>query len=84
VLALAGAGIALVAAVALVTFIKVLGIGLLGGGNHEAGRASPATIGACRRGPASSAAIRASQLLSWLDRAIVGGHPRLDPAVDHE
>ena len=60
VLALAGAGIALVAAVALVTFIKVLGIGLLGGGNHEAGRASPATIGACRSSVGNARRIRAS------------------------
>ena len=38
VLALAGAGLALTAAVAFATFIKVFGIGLLGGGNHNAGR----------------------------------------------
>jgi formate hydrogenlyase subunit 3/multisubunit Na+/H+ antiporter MnhD subunit len=36
-LALAGAGLALTAAVAFATFIKVFGIGLLGGGNHQAG-----------------------------------------------
>jgi len=36
VLALAGAGLALTAAVALATFIKVFGIGLLGGGGQEA------------------------------------------------
>ena len=46
VLALAGAGLALTAAVALATFIKVFGIGLLGGGNHVAGRVPPGTIGA--------------------------------------
>lgn len=46
VLALAGAGLALTAAVALATFIKVFGIGLLGGGNHDAGRVPPATVGA--------------------------------------
>ena len=37
VLALAGAGLALTAAVAFATFIKVFGIGLLGGGNHKPG-----------------------------------------------
>jgi formate hydrogenlyase subunit 3/multisubunit Na+/H+ antiporter MnhD subunit len=46
VLALAGAGLALTAAVALATFIKVFGIGLLGAGNHVAGRVPPGTIGA--------------------------------------
>ena len=39
VLALAGAGLALTAAVAFATFVKVFGIGLLGAGNHVAGRA---------------------------------------------
>ncbi len=38
VLALAGAGLALTAAVALATFVKVLGIGLLGGANNGTGR----------------------------------------------
>jgi formate hydrogenlyase subunit 3/multisubunit Na+/H+ antiporter MnhD subunit len=46
VLALAGAGLALVAAVAFATFVKVFGIGLLGGGNHAAGRVGPGTTGA--------------------------------------
>jgi NADH:ubiquinone oxidoreductase subunit 5 (subunit L)/multisubunit Na+/H+ antiporter MnhA subunit len=46
VLALAGAGLALTAAVALATFIKVFGIGLLGAGNHAAGRVPAGTIGA--------------------------------------
>ena len=46
VLALAGAGLALVAAVAFATFIKVLGIGLLGGGNHVAGRVPGTTVAA--------------------------------------
>jgi hydrogenase-4 component B len=46
VLALAGAGLALTAAVAFATFIKVFGIGLLGGGNHEAGRVAQGTIAA--------------------------------------
>ena len=45
-LALAGAGLALTAAVAFATFIKVFGIGLLGGGNHRAGQVGVATIGA--------------------------------------
>ena len=43
-LALAGAGLALTAAVAFATFIKVFGIGLLGGGNHKAGRVGGGTI----------------------------------------
>jgi hydrogenase-4 component B len=38
VLALAGAGLALTAAVAFATFVKLFGIGLLGAGNHVAGR----------------------------------------------
>ncbi|MGH7041036.1 MAG: proton-conducting transporter membrane subunit, partial [Acetobacteraceae bacterium] len=38
VLALAGAGIALTAAVAFATFVKLFGIGLLGAGNHVTGR----------------------------------------------
>lgn len=46
VLALAGAGLALTAAVALATFIKVFGIGLLGGGSRDAGRVPPGTISA--------------------------------------
>ena len=46
VLALAGAGLALTAAVALATFIKVFGIGLLGGGGQKAGRVPWGTIGA--------------------------------------
>ena len=44
VLALAGAGLALTAAVAFATFIKIFGIGLLGGGNHNAGRVSAGTV----------------------------------------
>jgi hydrogenase-4 component B len=44
VLALAGAGLALTAAVAFATFIKVFGLGLLGGGNHTEGRVSAGTI----------------------------------------
>lgn len=44
VLALAGAGLALTAAVAFATSIKVFGLGLLGGGNHHAGRVSPGTV----------------------------------------
>jgi formate hydrogenlyase subunit 3/multisubunit Na+/H+ antiporter MnhD subunit len=53
VLALAGAGLALTAAVAFGTFIKAFGLGLLGGGNHNPGRvdaatsASVAILGAC-------------------------------------
>ena len=46
VLALAGAGLALIAAVAFATFIKVFGIGLLGGGNHVAGRVPGTTVAA--------------------------------------
>jgi hypothetical protein len=46
VLALAGAGLALVAAVAFATFVKVFGIGILGGGNHAAGHVGPGTTGA--------------------------------------
>jgi hydrogenase-4 component B len=44
VLALSGAGLALTAAVAFATFIKVFGLGLLGGGNHSAGRVGAGTI----------------------------------------
>lgn len=44
VLALAGAGLALTAAVAFATFIKVFGIGLLGGANHNAGRVTAGTV----------------------------------------
>ena len=40
-LALAGAGLALTAAVALATFVKVIGIGLLGDGYHERVRGTP-------------------------------------------
>jgi hydrogenase-4 component B len=46
VLALAGAGLALTAAVAFATFVKVFGIGVLGAGNHEAGRVARGTVGA--------------------------------------
>ncbi len=42
-LALAGAGLALTAAVAFATFIKVFGLGLLGGGNHSAGQVGNGT-----------------------------------------
>ena len=44
VLALAGAGLALTAAVAFATFVKVFGLGLLGGGNHNALRVGAGTI----------------------------------------
>jgi hydrogenase-4 component B len=44
VLALAGAGLALTAAVAFATFIKVFGIGVLGGGDHNAGRVGTGTV----------------------------------------
>ena len=44
VLALAGAGLALTAAIAFATFVKVFGLGLLGGGNHNAGRVSAGTV----------------------------------------
>jgi NADH:ubiquinone oxidoreductase subunit 5 (subunit L)/multisubunit Na+/H+ antiporter MnhA subunit len=44
VLALAGAGLARTAAVAFASFIKVFGLGLLGGGNHSAGRVDAGTI----------------------------------------
>jgi hydrogenase-4 component B len=44
VLALSGAGLALTAAVAFATFVKIFGLGLLGGGNHNAGRVSTGTI----------------------------------------
>ncbi len=44
VLALAGAGLALTAAVAFATFIKIFGLGLLGGDNHNAGRVSAGTV----------------------------------------
>ena len=44
VLALTGAGLALTAAVAFATFIKVYGLGLLGGGNHDAGRVGSGTV----------------------------------------
>ena len=53
VLALAGAGLALTAAIAFATFIKVFGIGLLGAGNHIVGRigagvsAAVGVLGAC-------------------------------------
>lgn len=46
VLALAGAGLALTAAVALATFVKVFGIGLLGAGNRAVGQVSAATVAA--------------------------------------
>jgi hydrogenase-4 component B len=46
VLALAGAGLALTAAVAFATFVKVFGLGLLGPGNHSAGRVKASTAGA--------------------------------------
>jgi hydrogenase-4 component B len=44
VLALAGAGLALTAAIAFATFVKVFGLGLLGGGNHNADRVSAGTV----------------------------------------
>jgi len=44
VLALAGAGLALTAAVAFATFVKVLGIGLLGGDNDTPRAVPPATV----------------------------------------
>lgn len=46
VLALAGAGLALTAAVAFATFVKLFGIGLLGAGNHVAGRVGAAVTAA--------------------------------------
>jgi hydrogenase-4 component B len=45
VLALAGAGVALTAAIGFATFVKALGIGLLGSGEHAAPLASSATPG---------------------------------------
>jgi formate hydrogenlyase subunit 3/multisubunit Na+/H+ antiporter MnhD subunit len=44
ILALAGAGLALTAAVAFATFVKVLGIGLLGGENHTSGSVPTAIV----------------------------------------
>ena len=44
VLALAGAGLALTAAVAFATFVKLFGIGLLGAGNHLAGRVGAGVV----------------------------------------
>jgi hydrogenase-4 component B len=44
VLALAGAGLALTAAVAFATFVKLFGIGLLGAGNHVRGRIGGGTV----------------------------------------
>ena len=44
VLALAGAGLALTAAVAFATFVKLFGIGLLGAGNHVAGRVGAGVV----------------------------------------
>ena len=46
VLALAGAGLALTAAVAFATFIKLFGIGLLGAGDHVAGRVGAGVVAA--------------------------------------
>jgi len=45
-LALAGAGLALTAAVAFATFVKVFGIGLLGRGNHVSGEVGRGTVAA--------------------------------------
>jgi formate hydrogenlyase subunit 3/multisubunit Na+/H+ antiporter MnhD subunit len=44
VLALAGAGLALTAAVAFATFVKVLGIGLFGGADDRSGKVPPTTV----------------------------------------
>jgi formate hydrogenlyase subunit 3/multisubunit Na+/H+ antiporter MnhD subunit len=46
VLSLAGAGLALTAAVAFATFVKLFGIGLLGAGNHVAGRVGGGVVAA--------------------------------------
>ena len=46
VLALSGAGLALTAAVAFATFVKLFGIGLLGAGNHVAGRVGAGVVAA--------------------------------------
>ncbi len=46
VLALAGAGLALTAAVAFATFVKLFGIGMLGGGNHALGRVRAGSVAA--------------------------------------
>lgn len=46
VLALAGAGLALTAAVAFATFVKVFGVGLLGPGNHTVRRVRHGTVAA--------------------------------------
>jgi hydrogenase-4 component B len=65
VLALAGAGLALTAAVALATFIKVFGIGLLGSGHQDTGSIPPGTIAAVGLLGASVLALAAGMPL-WL------------------
>lgn len=69
VLALAGAGLALVVAVAFATFVKVFGIGVLGGGNHEAGPVGPGTTAAVGLLGASVLALAVGMPL-WLSSVI--------------
>ncbi len=86
VLALAGAGLALTAAVAFATFVKLFGIGLLGAGNHVAGRigagvvASVAVLGGC----VLVLAVGMPLWLSALVEAAVGRFGVAAPALMHD
>ncbi len=74
-LALAGAGLALTAAVALATMVKVLGVGLLGAPHSRGGTVSPPTRGAVALLGAAVLALAVGMPL-WL--------PALGPAVQRE
>lgn len=78
VLALAGAGLALTAAVAFATFVKVFGIGLLGAGNHVSGRIGSGVVTAVGVLGAAVLALAVgmpawlSALASAVDRQFIG------------
>ena len=86
VLALAGAGIALTAAVAFATFVKLFGIGLLGAGNHVSGRvgagvvASVAVLGGC----VLALAVGMPLWLSALAEAAMGRFGVAAPGLMHD
>lgn len=71
VLALAGAGLALTAAVAFATFVKLFGIGLLGTGNHVRGRIGPGVATAVAILGAGVLALAAG-MPAWLDALTQG------------
>ncbi|MDA8050066.1 MAG: proton-conducting transporter membrane subunit [Rhodospirillales bacterium] len=80
VLALAGAGLALTAAVAFATFIKLFGIGLLGSGIHASGRVGTGTVAAVATLCGLVLALAVGMPL-WLSALNLAAHARFGAAA---